>query len=128
MKLVDATYDADEWVLVPKEPTENMYEHIACGIEHQLINAIAAAPIHPSIRDHVGNRNDMVWISCDERLPEDCKNYLCFFQRENRTFYIGELHLNPVKNGFYVTCSEEDDAPIEFVTHWMPLLLPPEKP
>ena len=59
MKLVDATYDADEWQLVPKKPTEAWQLNLARGdcewdTGMDVIAAvIAAAPIHPSMRDHV---------------------------------------------------------------------------
>ena len=75
MKLVDATYDSDEWQLVLVKPNMEMntvglesigiYHFSDSGSiefddstpEEMYKNMLAAAPIHPSIRDHVGDEN-----------------------------------------------------------------------
>jgi hypothetical protein len=63
------------------------------------------------------------WISVEERLPDHRNDVLCFVVSNEGETSIKSSHLNPAKTGFYV--EYEFDEPIEKVTHWMPLPLPP---
>lgn len=52
MKLVDATYDADEWSLVPI----NFGNTLDSESKNYWNSLVSIAPIHPSIRDHVEDK------------------------------------------------------------------------
>ena len=53
MKLVDATYDADEWVLVPIFSDIGYERSWIYSVQKAIADYISFAPRHPSIRDHV---------------------------------------------------------------------------
>ena len=67
----------------------------------------------------------MEWISVKDKLPDDCFEKLCYLIASNGEKYIKSSHLNPAKKGFYVEYTKDGYAPIEEVTHWMPLPEPP---
>lgn len=119
MKLVGATYDADEWILMPLNADKEMIYRVQEGADilpprigriYKMF--IAAAPIHPSIRDHVEDKLNMVWIPCSERLPEQeagfCQEIFLAYEDISDALYIASV-MTPE------------------ITHWMPIPHPEEK-
>lgn len=67
------------------------------------------------------------WVSVKDGLPPDHTTYLVFIRENSGITYIGTSSLNPTKTGFYVAYDDEGNAPVEEVTHWMPLPEPPKQ-
>lgn len=66
------------------------------------------------------------WINADKRLPDhenDVFVYAIALFEQIAT--IKTTRLNPAKTGFYVAYDRSGLEPLEKVTHWMPLPLPP---
>lgn len=76
-----------------------------------------------------GYRKQSEWISVDERLPEECKNVLCFARNKTMIAFMEKVE----DCGEYVpvfwdwVAYDRDDTYDEVcATHWMPLPEPPK--
>lgn len=76
-----------------------------------------------------GYRKQPEWISVEERLPEECKNVLCFERNKTMIAFMEKVE----DCGEYVpvfwdwVAYDRDDTYDEVcATHWMPLPMPPK--
>lgn len=76
----------------------------------------------------------MMWISVEERLPEDATDEDTFFISDGENISIGwfETDSNKYTDGVWheegIILNNICGAPVPHVTHWMPFFLePPDK-
>ncbi|HAJ4242739.1 TPA: DUF551 domain-containing protein [Escherichia coli] len=66
---------------------------------------------------------EMNWVKCSERMPEETDDIIVV----SDDIVMSGISYSRRK-GFYISALEYDeDAPIDDVTHWMPLPEPPSE-
>ncbi|GAG11897.1 unnamed protein product [marine sediment metagenome] len=66
----------------------------------------------------------MDWISVKDKLPEDCKNVLCYIKDIECKFYGEGYYYESIKHWYLRKTRTNGNYE---VTHWMPLPEPPKE-
>lgn len=111
------------YVMVPKEPTEQMYD---AGDRQMATKQVWDAMLAAAPQQHNAPQNipEIIpgWIPVSERLPEEGGRYWCYVEEQNS---LGKSHYqwNCSWNGDVWS----DNALTGRVTHWMPLPAAPKE-
>ncbi|GAB0954827.1 hypothetical protein KU15F63_40890 [Escherichia coli] len=98
---------------------------------NKYASQLAAEPIAPNdVREQTAIPQVPVtpdgWISCSERMPEDTKMLLAFSQGKIVAAYWNWV-MSPIDYKKYRAFTYLSGNILDDVTHWMPLLEPPEQ-
>ncbi|MGG7837560.1 DUF551 domain-containing protein [Klebsiella aerogenes] len=127
-KLGNSPAIPDGYVMVPKEPTEEMlrasYREASVYSAKAYRAMLAAAPHDTTALNPVQSALSVQgWIPVSERKPEESGRYWCYVEEQNS---LGKSHYqwNCSWNGERWWVESENGG---IVTHWMPLPNPPKE-
>lgn len=111
------------YVMVPKEPTEQMYD---AGDRQMATKQVWDAMLAAAPQQHNAPQNipEIIpgWIPVSERLPEEGGRYWCYVEEQNS---LGKSHYQ--WNCSWNEGAWSDKALTGRVTHWMPLPTAPQE-